>query len=82
MLKLGNFTFKDIHVTEDICNNNHPTLICDFYYEDELLLQRVIISSDFWQSFRELVKIANEVHLIGKVNLKLLKLLLISNKDC
>ncbi|MFU0912080.1 hypothetical protein [Kluyvera intermedia] len=82
MLKLANFTFKDIHVTEDVLNNNHPTIICDLYYEDELMLQGVIIATEFWKTFKDAAKLVNETHLIGKINLELLKLLLKSNKDC
>lgn len=82
MLKLANFTFKDIHVTEDVLNNNHPTIICDLYYEDELMLQGVIVATEFWKTFRGAAKLVNETHLIGKINLELLKLLLKSNKDC
>lgn len=81
MLKLGNFTFKNIHITEDVLNDNHPTIICDLYYEDEIMLTSVVIGSTFWGTFREAVKMANETHLIGKVNLELLKLLLKSNRD-
>ena len=81
MLKLGNFTFKDIHITEDVLNDNHPTIVCDFYYEDELMLEGVIICSEFWKTFRGAAKLVNETHLIGRINLELLKLLLNSNRD-
>ncbi|MDA8516630.1 hypothetical protein [Citrobacter sp. Igbk 16] len=81
MLKLGNFTFKDIHVVEDVMNDNHPTIVCDFYYEDEVMLTGVIIGVKFWKNFRDAVKLAGEQSMIGKVDLELLKLLLKSNKD-
>lgn len=81
MLKLGSFTFKDIHITEDVLNDNHPTIICDLYYEDEIMLTSVVIGNTFWGTFHEAVKMVNETHLIGKVNLELLKLLLKSNRD-
>ncbi|MCQ7764181.1 hypothetical protein NP212_17750 [Salmonella enterica] len=81
MLKLGSFTFTNVHVTEDIVSDNHATIICDLLFEDEVMLERVIVGSKFWKDFRDAVKLAGEVHKVGAVNLQLLKLLLISNKD-
>ncbi|MBJ9240896.1 hypothetical protein [Citrobacter braakii] len=81
MLKLGSFTFKDVHVTEDIVNDNHPTIICDLYFNNELMIKGCIIGTKFWKLFLDAVKHVNEQHRIGKINLELLRLLLISNCD-
>ena len=78
MLNIVSFSFKDINTHG---GENEDTLVCDVYFQDELLWNRVVIGTKFWKDLRALCKEYNLAHMFGKMDLPTLKILLSSNAD-
>ncbi|MGC1048595.1 hypothetical protein WKH01_12390 [Pantoea agglomerans] len=78
MLNIVSFSFREINSQG---GENQDTLVCDVYYQDELLWQRVVIGTKFWSDLKALCKEFDITHMFGKMDLATLKILLSSNAD-
>lgn len=78
MLNIVSFSFRNINPA---AGEDEDTLVCDVYFQDEILWKNVVIGSKFWQDLRALCKEFNLGHMFGKMDLKTLKILLNSNAD-
>ncbi|MFT0683640.1 hypothetical protein [Enterobacter hormaechei] len=78
MLNIVSFSFRDINTRG---GEGEDTLVCDVYFQDEILWHRVVIGTKFWKDLRALCKEYNLGHMFGKMDLATLKILLSSNAD-
>lgn len=78
MLNIISFSFREIN-TQD--GEQRDTLICDVYFQNELLWSRVVIGTKFWKDLRALCKEYDLAYMFGKMDLPTLQILLKSNSD-